>query len=74
MPIPIIAVIVIPIFLRLVYVSPFEFQEEEEEVSVISEESNPNILYFMLFGIWAIFLVRILIRIRKRQFRFAQKY
>ena len=74
MPIPIIVVILIPIFLGLVYVSPFEFQEEEEEVSVISEESNPNILYFMLFVIWAIFLVRILIRIRKRQFRFAQKY
>ena len=74
MPIPIIVVILIPIFLGLVYVSPFEFQEEEEEVSVISEESNPNILYFMLLVIWAIFLVRILIRIRKRQFRFAQKY
>ena len=74
MPIPIIVVILIPIFLGLVYVSPFEFQGEEEEVSVISEESNPNILYFMLFVIWAIFLVRILIRIRKRQFRFAQKY
>ena len=74
MPIPIIAVILIPIFFGLVYVSPFEFQEEEEEVNVISEEPNLNILYFMLFVIWVIFLTRILIRIRKRQFRFAQRY
>ena len=71
MPNPIIAVIVIPMFFGLVYVSPFEF---EEEVNVISEEPNPNILYLILFVIWTIFLVRILIRIRKKQIRFAQKY
>ena len=73
MPIPIITVLVIPIFFGLVYVSPFEFQEEEE-IKVISEEPNLNILYFMLFVIWIIFLTRILIQIKKRQFRFAQKY
>ena len=73
MPIPIIVAITIPIFFGIVYVSPFEFQEEET-TDVISEEPNLNILYFMLFVIWAIFLTRILIRIKKRQFRFTQKY
>ena len=73
MPIPIITVLVIPIFFGLVYVSPFEFQEEEQ-IKVISEEPNLNILYFMLFVIWIIFLARILIQVKRRQFSFAQKY
>ena len=73
MPIPIIIVLVVPIFFGLVYVSPFELQEEEQ-IEVISEEPNLNILYFMLFVIWIIFLARILIQVKRRQFSFAQKY
>ena len=73
MPIPIITVLIIPIFFGIVYVSPFEFQEEEQ-IEVIQEEPSLNIFYFMLFVIWIIFLTRILVQIKKRQFRFAQKY
>ena len=73
MPIPIITVLIIPIFFGIVYVSPFEFQEEEQ-IEIIQEEPNLNIFYFMLFVIWIIFLTRILVQIKKRQFRFAQKY
>ena len=73
MAIPIITVIIIPIFFGLVYVSPFELPEEEK-TEFIPEEPNLNILYFILFTIWIIFLARILIQVKIRQFRFAQKY
>ena len=73
MAIPIIIVVTVPIFFGLVYVSPIELPEEEP-VEVIPEEPNFGILYFLLFAIWVIFLIRILIQVKRRQFRFAQKY
>ena len=73
MPIPIIIVVAVPIFFGLVYVPPFEIPEEEP-IEVIPEDPSLDIFYFMLFAIWIVFLVRILIQVKRRQFRFAQKY
>ncbi len=73
MAIPIIVVVAIPIFFGLVYVSPFELPEEGP-IETIPQEPNLDIFYFMLFVIWIVFLVRILIQVKRRQFRFAQKY
>ena len=48
---------------------PAEFNDD-----VISEEPNVNILYFMLMGIWLIFLLRILLQVKKGTFKATQRY
>ena len=73
MAIPMIIVVGVPIFFGLVYVSPFELPENKP-IDAIPEEPNLDIFYFMLFVIWIVFLVRILIQVKRRQFRFVQKY
>ena len=84
MVIPIIIVVAIPIFFGIVYAPPFDLPEEspDELISepaefnddVISEEPNVNILYFMLMGIWLIFLLRILLQVKKGTFKATQRY
>ena len=73
MVIPIIILVAIPVFLGIVYVPPFD-QPEELETEVISSEPNMSILYFMLIGIWIIFLLRILLQVKKGTFRITQRY
>ncbi|MFQ5782166.1 MAG: hypothetical protein ACE5GR_03810 [Nitrosopumilus sp.] len=73
MVIPIIVLIAIPVFLGIVYMPPFE-QPEEVEPQVIAEEPDLSILYFMLMGIWIIFLVRILLKLKKGTFKATQRY
>jgi hypothetical protein len=77
---PIIILIVVPVFLGIVYVTPFDLPEEmdveeisESNVEEISE-SNASILYFILMGIWTVFLLRVLFRIRKGTFKISHKY
>ncbi|NND86328.1 MAG: hypothetical protein HKM23_03145 [Nitrosopumilus sp.] len=72
MAFPIIIVVAVPIFLGLVYVSPVELSEEEPINTV--QEPNLDIFYFVLFAVWIAFLIRILIQVKRRQFRIAQKY
>ena len=85
MVIPIIVVVAIPIFLGIVYAPPFDLPEEfnDEVISetpsefndeVISEEPNTNILYFLLMVIWIIFLLRILLQVKKGTFKATQRY
>ncbi len=80
MVLPIIVLIAIPVFLGIVYVSPVEqpveLQDEviSEPDEIISEDSDGNILYFLLMGIWMIFLMRILLRIKRGTFRITQRY
>ena len=85
MVIPIIVLIAIPLFLGIVYVPPFDLPEEinDEIISeesnefndeVISEEPSMDILYFMLMVIWTIFLLRILLQIKKGTFKVTQRY
>jgi hypothetical protein len=73
MVMPIILLVMIPIFLGFVYVSPFD-QPEEIEPELISEEPDGSILYFILMGIWSIFLLRILYRIKKGTFKITHRY
>ncbi len=73
MVIPIIILVAIPIFLGLVFVSPFD-QPEEVKEEVISKEPDTNIIYFLLMGIWTLFLIRILFKMKKGTFKATQKY
>jgi len=76
MVIPIIILVTIPIFLGIVAVSPFD-QEFNDEIILeepkfndkISSELGANVLYFLLIGIWAIILMRMLLQIKKGTFK-----
>ena len=85
MVIPIIVVIAIPIFFGIVYSPPFDIPEEindemileepsEFNDKVISEEPRTNFLYFLLMTIWIIFLLRILLQVKKGNFKVTQRY
>jgi hypothetical protein len=73
MVIPLIVLISIPIFLGIAYVSPFDLPDELHE-DAISEEPNGNILYFLLLGIWSIFLLRIIFLMRRGRYRLTPRY
>ncbi len=73
MVIPIIILVAIPVFLGIVVASPFD-EPEEPKNEMVSEEPNDNILYFVLIAIWAFFLMRILLQIKKGTFKATQKY
>jgi len=73
MVIPIIILVTIPVFLGIVYVPPFD-QPEEIEKEVISEEPDVSILYFILVGFWTLYLIKILLQIKKGSFKITQRY
>jgi hypothetical protein len=73
MALPIIFLITIPIILGIAYVHPFD-QMEKPPQEVISEEPDANILYLILIWIWAFFLLRILIRVKRGTFKVTQRY
>ena len=56
MVLPIVILVVIPIFLGISYVAPFEPPTEIEEPA-IPENSGASVLYVLLMGIWVIFLL-----------------
>jgi len=80
MVVPIIVLVGIPIFLGIVYMPPFDMPVEEEieipeeELRETQEESNFNFLYFVLLGIWTLYLIKIIIQVRKGSFRITQRY
>lgn len=69
-------VIIIPIILGIVTVSPFDEPQIEESVQLkeIDDQSNFEILYFFLMIIWFIFLFRILFQLKKGTFSLQRKY
>ena len=73
MIIPVFIAVLIPIFFGIVYVSPFELPEKID-ADKIPENPSLDIFFLILFAVWIIFMVKIIIQIKKRQFRFAQKY
>ncbi len=84
MVIPIIILVAIPIFFGIVFAPPFDYPEEfnDEKIleepefndEMISEEPNTDILYFVLIGIWAIILLRMLLQIKKGTFKATKRY
>jgi hypothetical protein len=73
MPIPIVFLIIIPIFLGIAYVHPFDQLERHPQEEIL-EEPNVNILYFILTGIWIFFLFRIAIKIKRGTFKVMHRY
>lgn len=71
MPIP-ITLVIIPIFLGIMYVTPFE-QPEEPKPEFNSEPSS-DVLFFGLMLIWIMVLLRILVQFKKGTFRITQRY
>ncbi|MCE2505978.1 MAG: hypothetical protein J4F36_05840 [Nitrosopumilaceae archaeon] len=73
MVLPIIILVVIPIFLGISYVAPFEPPSEIEEPP-IPENSGATILYVLLIGIWVVFLLRIIILMKRGSYKITQRY
>ena len=72
MVIPIVVLVAIPIFLGIVYMPPFDMPVEEK--SDIPEEPDISFLYLILLGIWSLYLIKIIIQIRKGSFKMTQRY
>jgi len=73
MVIPIIVLVSIPIFLGIVYMPPFDQPVEEEPMEVL-EGPDVNILYFILMGIWTLYLIKILLQVKRGTFKITQRY
>ena len=67
-------VIVIPIILGIVTISPFEEPRVVDEPEKIDNTSKFEMLYFFLMLIWFFFLIRILFQLKKGTFNIFRKY
>jgi len=79
MVVPIILLVAIPIFLGIVYMPPFDMPVEPEvaeipEAAEIPEGPDVNILYYILMGIWTLYLIKILLQVKRRTFKVTQRY
>ena len=72
MVIPIIVLVGIPIFLGIAYIPPFDMPVEEKRD--IPEEPDISFLYFVLMGIWTLYLIKIILQIKKGSFKITQRY
>lgn len=73
MVLPVVVLVLIPIFLGIVYMPPFDMPEEEEP-PVIAEEPDVSILYYVLMGFWTLYLIKILLQMKKGTFKVTQRY
>ena len=67
-------VIIIPIILGIVTVTPFDEPRVVEEPVEIDEEPNFGMLYLFLMIIWFIFLIRILFQVKRGTFSLQRRY
>lgn len=67
--------IIIPIILSIVTVTPYEKPAKEDE-QVVSPESKANVrvVFFILSMIWLLFLMRILYQLKKGTFKIRTKF
>ena len=70
---PIIIIVAIPIFLGLVYMPPLDMPVEEEPKEIL-EEPDVSILYYILMGIWSLYLIKIILQVKKGTFKVTQRY
>ena len=73
MVVPIIVLLGIPILLGIVYMPPYDLPVEEESKE-IPEEPDVSILYFILMGIWTLYLIKIILQVKKGTFKVTQRY
>ena len=73
MVVPIIVLLGIPILLGIVYMPPYDLPVEEEPRE-IPEEPDVSILYYILMGIWTLYLIKILLQVKKGTFKVTQRY
>ncbi len=73
--------VIIPIILTLVTVSPFEeliedepIEEEPVETAPTEPQSGFGILSFILFTIWLLIVIRILYQLKRRTFKIRTKF
>lgn len=62
-------VIIIPIILYIVIVSPLEEQRESPEPISPSTDSDNRLIFFILFMIWFLFIIRIFYQFKKGKFK-----
>lgn len=73
MVVPIIVLVAIPVFLGIVYMPPFDLPVEEVPKE-IPEEPDFSILYYFLMGFWTLYLIKILLQMKRRTFKVKQRY
>ena len=73
MVVPIIVLVTIPVFLGIVYMPPFDMPVEEEPKE-IPEEPDFSILYFILMAFWTLYLIKILLQVKRGTFKVVQRY
>jgi hypothetical protein len=73
MVVPIIVLVAIPVFLGIVYMPPFD-QPVEPEPKEIPDEPDVNFLYYVLMGIWTLYLIKILLQLKRGTFKATQRY
>ena len=73
--------IILPIILTLVTVSPFEELIEEEpieeypvEITPTEPQSNFGVIAFILFTIWLLIVIRILYKLKRGTFKIRTKF
>jgi hypothetical protein len=80
MVVPIIVLVAIPVFLGIVYMPPFDMPVEEEpkeipeEPKEIPEEPGFSILYYFLIVFWTLYLIKILLQMKRRTFKVNQRF
>lgn len=62
-------VIILPIILSIITVSPFEEQRESPEPISPPTDSNNRMIFFILFMIWLLFIIRIFYQFKKGKFK-----
>ena len=70
--------VIIPIILTIVSVSPFEVpveeEEESEDLSLPESETNFSILFFALLCVWLLLILRMLYRVKRGTFKIQTKF
>ena len=65
-------VIIIPLILGIVTVTPFD--EPEIDKSIVNDDSKFGIFYFLMILVWTFFLSRILLQLKKGTFSLQRKF
>ncbi len=79
MALHIAGLVIIPIILTIVSVSPFEVpveeeEEESEDLALPESDSNFSILFFALLIVWLLLILRMLYRVKRGTFKIQTKF